>query len=294
MELNQIKQFRVIANTESISAAAELLYIAQPSLSQTLKRLEEELGMQLFDRHGKKIKLNGAGRIFLKYCDEIVLSLDNAKKELAEYTGNRKIDINIAVDSTTLLIKDVAENMRKHYSWSIPHFYVGNNKDWDLKICSSMGPDCGSTSTIVIEEHIGVILSPNHPLCSQAEITKQDITEYELISLNQTDNITKIVAAYCKNADLHPNITMYVETPSIMCELIERGFGIAFTTQCTGFSYYKDKLEFRVIKDMPMRHYVHLVMNNKRLVTQELQCCYNAIAEFYKDYASNNTCTENC
>lgn len=285
MELNQIKQFRVIAGTESISAAAELLYIAQPSLSQTLKRLEDELGTQLFDRHGKKIKLNGAGKIFLKYCDDIILALDSAKKELSEYTGTRKIDINIAVDSTTLMIKDVAENMRKHYPWSIPHFYVEKNKDWDLRICSSMGPDCGSTSTLLIEEHIGVIFPKDHPLGTLPEITKQDIAGFDMLSLNHADNITKITSAYCTNADLHPNITMYVETPSIMCDLIERGFGIAFAPQCTGFSHYKDKLEFRLIKDMPMRHYVHLVMNTKRLVTQDLQSCYNAIAGFYTEYA---------
>ena len=287
MELNQIKQFRVIARTESISAAAELLYIAQPSLSQTLKRLEDELGTQLFDRRGKKITLNGAGRIFLKYCDDIILALDSAKKELSEYTGNRKIDINIAVDSTTLMIKDVAEKMRENYPWSIPHFYIGSNKDWDLKICSSMGPDCGSTSITVIEEPIGVIFPKDHPLGRLPEITKQDIADCDLISLNHADNITNIILAYCRIADLRPNITMYVETLSMICDLIERGFGIAFMPQCTGYSYYRDRLEFRLIKDMPMRHYVHLVMNEKRLITQELQCCYNAIAGFYMEYAKN-------
>lgn len=115
MELNQIKQFRVIARTESISRAAELLFIAQPSLSQTLKRLESELGTQLFDRRGRKIILNNAGRIFLKYCDEIVTALDNASKEINEYLGNEKNDINIMVESTSLIILDVAEKMRKHY-----------------------------------------------------------------------------------------------------------------------------------------------------------------------------------
>ena len=54
MELLQLKYFRVIAETENISKAAEQLYIAQPSLSMTLKRLEDELGIPLFDRNGKK------------------------------------------------------------------------------------------------------------------------------------------------------------------------------------------------------------------------------------------------
>lgn len=64
MELLQIKYFKVIAETENISKAAEQLYIAQPSLSQTLKRLEDELGTPLFDRTGKRITLNCAGKTF--------------------------------------------------------------------------------------------------------------------------------------------------------------------------------------------------------------------------------------
>ena len=185
------------------------------------------------------------------------------------------------------MIKEVAENMRENYPWSIPHFYVGTNKDWDLKICSSMGPDYGSTSQKVIEEHIGVIFPKEHPLNELSEISMRDIAGCELISMNKADNITKIISAYCKNADFQPNITMYVDTPLIMCELIRRGFGIAFTPQCTGYSLYSENLEFRLIKDMPMRHYVHIVMNNKRLITQELQSCYNAIAGYYMDYAKN-------
>lgn len=55
MELLQIKYFKAIAETENISKAAGQLYIAQPSLSQTLKRLEDELGTPLFDRTGKRI-----------------------------------------------------------------------------------------------------------------------------------------------------------------------------------------------------------------------------------------------
>ena len=96
MELQQIKYFRVIARTENISRAAEQLFIAQPSLSQMLKRLEEEIGMPLFDRNGKKIVLNGAGKIFLKYADEVCQALENAESELREYGGAEIMDVNIS------------------------------------------------------------------------------------------------------------------------------------------------------------------------------------------------------
>ena len=125
MELNQIKQFRLTTGTESISEAAKLLFIAQPSLCQT------EIGTPLFDRKGRKIVLDEAGKIFLKNCDEIVVSLDSALMEINEYIGNEKIDINIRVESSSLIIPEIAEKMRKNYPWSVP--LIINDKKYITK-----------------------------------------------------------------------------------------------------------------------------------------------------------------
>ncbi len=63
MELLQLQYFQVIARTQNISAAADELHISQPSLSQLLKRLEQEVGSPLFDRIGKRIELNACGAV---------------------------------------------------------------------------------------------------------------------------------------------------------------------------------------------------------------------------------------
>lgn len=285
MELNQIKQFRVIARTESISKAAELLFTAQPSLSQTLKRLETELGTPLFERRGRRIVLNGAGRIFLKYCDEVVIALDSAAKEIGEYIGQKKSDINIMVESTSLIILEIAEKMRRDYPWSLPHFYHGFCDDWDLKICSDMCPDLGVPSKMVIEEPIGVIMPKSHFLASKKEIFKGDLEGCSFLSLNPSDGLAKVIAHFCSKADFKQNITMYVDSPSVMQELLKKDFGIAFVPQYTWHSYYNGALIFKPVEDMPMRHFVHLVMNDKKYITKEMQCCCDAIAKFYTEYA---------
>lgn len=284
MELNQIKQFRVIAHTESISKAAEMLFIAQPSLSQTLKRLENELGTPLFERRGRNIVLNGAGRIFLKYCDEIVTALDSAVKEIGEYTGNKKVDVNIFFESSSLVMLEITEKMRKNYSWSLPHIYLGSCEDWDIKICSDTSPDCGSLSRVAIEEPIGVLIPANHPLASQEKIYKKDLEQRDFLSLSQSDGLTKVISHYCSKAGFKQNITMYIEAPSVMQELLKRNFGIAFAPQYTWYSYYNESLIFKHVEDMPMRHFVHIVMNEKRYITKELQSCYDAISKCYFEY----------
>lgn len=82
MELLQLKYFQTVAYTEHISKAAEQLKIAQPSLSLTIKRLENELGTNLFERKGRNIKLSSAGKILLKHVNRIFTEIENAQTEI--------------------------------------------------------------------------------------------------------------------------------------------------------------------------------------------------------------------
>lgn len=289
MELNQIRQFRIIAQTGSISKAAEKLFIAQPSLSQTLKRLEDELGYRLFDRCGKKIVLNGAGKIFLKYCDEIIRLLENATLELAEYNGDAKKEINIAVESTSLMLLEIVDKMRKQLPWSRPHFSLNAADDWDIKICSAMGPDCGCPSEAVIEEPIGVIFPKSHPLAAKKTLLKKHIENCGFLSLSPDINLTHITSSYCAMANFKPNITMYVDFPSVMQDLLKRGFGIAFAPEYTWYKIYDGELEFRIISDMPMKQFIHIILNEKKYITNDTRTCYKAIAGFYREYAREFT-----
>lgn len=76
MDILQLQYFQTIARLENISKASELLYVAQPNLSVSIKRLEEDLGVALFERRRGKIKLTPAGKLFLGYVDSILAQLD--------------------------------------------------------------------------------------------------------------------------------------------------------------------------------------------------------------------------
>ena len=69
MELTQLHYFRAVAQTQNITAAAEMLHIAQPTLSKVIKRLEDDLGVQLFDRRAAKLTLNPLGEAYLVYVE---------------------------------------------------------------------------------------------------------------------------------------------------------------------------------------------------------------------------------
>ena len=82
MDLVQLEQFRLLARVQHMTRAAEELNIAQPSLSKTIQRLERELGVALFDRPGRQIRLNSFGRAFLERVDEAFFALEEGQRQV--------------------------------------------------------------------------------------------------------------------------------------------------------------------------------------------------------------------
>lgn len=84
MELRQLRYFLALANHLHFGRAAKSLHIAQPSLSQQIKALEEKLGVTLFERSRRRVTLTTDGEALLPYARELVALADDAQKELAE------------------------------------------------------------------------------------------------------------------------------------------------------------------------------------------------------------------
>ncbi|MGN1135723.1 MAG: LysR family transcriptional regulator [Oscillospiraceae bacterium] len=284
MELLQIKYFRIIAETENISKAAQQLFIAQPSLSQTLKRLEDELGVPLFDRKGKKITLNKAGRIFLKYCDEITASIENAHLELAELKGSETTDVNIEVRSASLLIPNIIKKIREKDKRIMPHIFQSSCNDSDLKIYSDISEKSG-LSQLLIREPLGIVIPETHPLSEKSEIYRKDIEQYSFISLSTECNLYKIISHFCENANIAPNITTYVDSPALMRELLKMDLGAAFVPRYTWSDFFCDGLVFRYISDMPMERFVHLSADKNKYESEAVKKCRDTIMEYFEAYA---------
>ena len=84
MEVHQLRYFCAVSETGSFTRAAEREQVAQPSLSQQIMKLEEELGVRLFDRLGRTVRLTGFGQVFLPRARAILGELKAAKDEVAE------------------------------------------------------------------------------------------------------------------------------------------------------------------------------------------------------------------
>src|ERR1700744_3103406 len=100
MEFHQLKYICAIADTGSFSRAAERCNIAQPSLSQQVLKLEEDLGTKLFDRLGRSIRLTEAGRAFVPHARSILSQLEAARSSVADKCEDVRGSVAVGVIPT--------------------------------------------------------------------------------------------------------------------------------------------------------------------------------------------------
>lgn len=286
MELGQIEYFRIIAQTQNISKAAEELFIAQPSLSQTLKRLEDELGTPLFDRNGKHIALNGAGKIFLKYADEIFSAIENARLEIGEYTNRLETSVSISVMSASLLLPEIIGRIQQKFPLIKPCIFqngIEPKNDCDLKVYSSFQPP-SSTEILLMKEPLGIVIPQNHKLTKNKSVTVRDLSSYSFISLSEKSDLYKIIAHFCEKRKFLPNISMYVESPAIMRDLLKMNLGTAVIPEYSWYRFYCDTLVFKTVSDMPMERYIILSAKNNKYMTSSVKNCRDIIIAYFEEY----------
>ena len=113
MEMHQLRYVMAVARTKNFSRAAEQCHVSQPSLSQQIQKLEEELGERLFDRMNREVRLTSHGEAFLRRAVRILEEVDAAKREATDARELLRGGVTIGVLPTIApyLLPDVMARM---------------------------------------------------------------------------------------------------------------------------------------------------------------------------------------
>lgn len=293
MELLQLEYFRVLARTEHITNAARELHIAQPSLSQTLKRLEQEVGVPLFDRTGKRIVLNDAGRIFLKYADNIFLQLQNASLELDAYRGTADSTVSLTVHAASFLLPNIIKEIKRADSRIqlkiIQHFHADAGiPEGDLLLDASCHPPKGDGSALLLEESLGIAIPKSHPLAQRERICLCDLQPEPFLALSPDSSLAATISYYCSQADFYPDITTTVNSPNILRDLLRMNLGLAFMPELTWKDFAAKDVVYRGVADLPMKRYLTLSWNPDKYMSPAVCTCRDTILAYFTRYTKQS------
>lgn len=198
MEIRVLQYFLAVAREQSISGAAESLYLSQPTLSRQLKELEEEIGKQLFIRGNRRITLTEEGMLLRKRAEEIMELVKKAEDEISMSDDTVAGEITIGAgetDGMRILIKAVKELQREY---PLVHFNIVSGdrvnvtEDLDRGLID-FGLLFGSVDTVKYEciklpyqDTWGVFMRKDSPLANKQFITADDLRDKPLILSRQS------------------------------------------------------------------------------------------------------------
>lgn len=242
MDLLQLKYFQVVAHMEHMTRAAEKLYIAQPSLSQSIAKLEEELGVPLFDRQGRRIHLNQFGRAFLKRVERIFRELDEGKREVADLAGLEEGSIALAVASTQPLPDLLSGFLSRHPRVRFRLFQqqslanvVQQLERGEIDLCISSPPieKPGITWVPLLTEEIFLLVPAGNPLARRGSIRLIDAANESFISLKPGHGLRDLMDEFCKKAGFVPDVAFEGDESATVRGLVTAGLGVTFVAAQT-------------------------------------------------------------
>lgn len=288
MEWNQLQKFMVVAKEEHFSRAAEMLNMTQPSLSQTIKRLEEELGYPLFLRNGKKIRLNESGRIFLQTVVQMNELMQNTRTQLEELNGKSHSNVSIHFTAASKLLPELLLYLKKRNPETQYHIRQWQaekeaNED-DIQILSSALEHIDKkpeVPDVLMTEKILLALPRNHALVQKEKIYLSDLLQEECISLNEYWKLGKEIKEAMERISFVPKATMMVDNPNMMRELLKARLGIAFVPSVSWGAFAGDEIVLKPVEGIDLSRYIYLRTKPRKYLTREQKECIQGIKEFF-------------
>ncbi|BCB02602.1 LysR family transcriptional regulator [Bacillus sp. KH172YL63] len=237
MELLQLQYFQTVARLEHMTKAAEELRIAQPSLSKTISRLEEDLGVPLFERQNRQIKLNHYGKRFLNRVDRAFLEINEGKREILEEMKQEEHTIRMAVTIPRVLPDLVGSFLKENPHVRFQQFVLSISemrtqlKNGEIDFCISSIPLEDDEDIVwepLMTEEIFLIVPPGHRLEKREEINLIEVKDEPFISMNTGYGLRNLTDEFCLKAGFSPLISFEGDEPGVIGDLVRQGLGIAF------------------------------------------------------------------
>ena len=280
MDLLQLQYFIAIAEYQHITKAAAHLHVSQPSLSNTLSRIENELGTQLFDRQGRNIVLNDSGKIVLAHAKNIFRELDNITTEINALKGAQSKLITIAYADSTY-VKDWLPAFLETHPDIVVHHVIAScasleaqllNGDIDFAITDArtLPEECDS---YVLGTDEYVVLTPlDSEIPSDEPLDFINFIDEPFICSPKTEDILRPIDILSRESGFEPNI-IFEGGQDLISRLQILGYGniVAFISRIARPQYMALCTKYSRLVYLTndcARYNVHLIWDPRRTLTQ--------------------------
>lgn len=231
MELLQLRYFLAVAESEHMTNTAKLLHIAQPALTQSIHRLEQELGVSLFERAGRGIRLSPAGAYVRDRVKPAMETLENVARDVQLFQQGEQGVVRVGVHAASgVAIDGIAaySELNPHVSFEITQDERERHRD---VIVTTITPRGSSTVENAVEktpfsERIGIAVPASSALGESASLA--DFASERFIALAGSRRFREVCDTFCARRAFTPHIAFESDNPLVVKKMIGLGLGVGF------------------------------------------------------------------
>lgn len=247
MDIQKLKYFHTTARLEHITRSAEILHISQPSLTQAIHSLEDELGVPLFMRTGRKVALTEYGRYLQKRLDALLPEFDNLSTEIENLKSRETKTVKLNILAASLfVINTLMEYKRKNPDVIFDFEQSELKHDCDILITTNGlqgGVERPCFRRSVKKENIYLAVPKDSKYAQKDSIELSAVKNEGFIMLSNARLFGIICNKFCSEAGFYPKILFESDSPTAVQNIISMGTGIAFWPEYSWGKLQNDNLK---------------------------------------------------
>ena len=297
MGLLQLQYFKALAEREHLTDTARELMVSAPSLSATIARLENDLGVQLFDRVGRNIQLNSYGRIYLKHVNDVFASLDNARREILDEANQHEMRLSIAISSPIIWNDAFQIFIKNNPKITLSHTIVKrdlleNNPycqqfDFVITATSDLPGSDWESEILILDDRPVFAVYPNHPFAQKKSVRFIDAKDENFIVISKGFSMRKFFEDLCQSAGFDPKIIMECDY-MLRSKMLAAEYGIVMTTESGARAGVLGDAVFVKIIDPGVRRTQAIFWSRKRYLTRAARIFLDFMAEYHHNEATTH------
>ncbi len=242
MEFLQLEYFMDAAVSENFSHTAKKFNVPTSNISQTIKRLENELGVKLFNRTSNKISLSDEGRIFFEGVKKGLLEIEEAKGKIASEENSLRGEINLLIETNRRLVTEAIEKFRLNFP--------------DVSIIISHKPETDIKYDIIVSDTLSargeydsrhLITEPMRLACLKGAFeefnTLSDFKDERFVSMGKGSRLFEYVNTVCRECGFSPKIAIQTDDPYYVRKYVEMGLGVAIVPSISWSGQFSDTVQ---------------------------------------------------
>lgn len=240
MELRHFRAFAAVAEELHFGRAAARLYVAQPALSQQIKHLERDLGVQLLERTTRQVRLTNAGAVFEEHARRVLAEADRARESvlLAEQGERGEIRVGLTGVTTWRLLPRMSRAYRERFPLVRlelhPAVFSGAHLDaltvGGIDVCFIRAPvPPPLASRVLLDEDLVAVLPEEHRLARRSSVALADLAEEKFVSYpaRQGSSLRDTAMRACTSAGFWPRVVQEAPDTHTVVALVGAAVGVA-------------------------------------------------------------------